>query len=158
VGSYADFMNNQTWKSCGLALIVNIGMALSLQAADTGKSLYERLGGQPAVQAVASNLVDAILVDARVNKWFAHAASSPANAAAYKAKLSDFICQNTGGPCQYTGRDMVTAHKGRAVTGEAFDAVVQDLIAVLDKLKVPEKEKGEVLAILGPLKASIVQK
>ncbi len=151
-------MNIQTWKSCGFALILAVGMAVSLQAADAGKSLYDRLGGQPAVQAVASNLVDGILADARVNKWFAHAASSPANAAAYKAKLSDFICQNTGGPCQYIGRDMVTAHKGRAVTGEAFDDVVQDLIVVLDKLKVPEKEKGEVLAILGPLKSSIVQK
>jgi hemoglobin len=151
-------MNMQTWKSCGFALVATVGMALSLQAANTEKTLYERLGGQPAVQAVAGNLVDSILADARVNKWFAHAASSPANAAAYKAKLSDFLCQNTGGPCQYKGLDMVTAHRGRAVTGEAFDAVVQDLIAVLNKLKVPEKEKGEVLAILGPLKASIVQK
>jgi hemoglobin len=58
----------------------------------------------------------------------------------------------------YKGLDMTAAHKGRGVTGEAFDAVVQDLIAVLDKLKVPAKEKGEVLALLGPLKSVIVQK
>lgn len=72
--------------------------------------------------------------------------------------MYDFVCQATGGPCQYSGRDMVTAHKGRAVTGEAFDAVVQDLVAALDNLKVPAKEKGELLQLLGPLKASIVQK
>jgi hemoglobin len=119
--------------------------------------LYNRLGGEPAIRAVAGGLVDRILLDARVNAWFAHAAASPANAAAYKAKLSDFICQATGGPCQYTGMDMVAAHKGRHVSSEAFDAVVQDLVAVLHDLKVPEKENGEVLALLGPLKTSIVQ-
>lgn len=151
-------MNIQSWKSRALILATVTGMLGGIQAIAAEKPLYDRLGGQPAVQAVASGLVDSILADARVNKWFTHAAASPQNTAAYKAKLADFICQNTGGPCKYTGRDMVTAHRGRGVTSEAFDAVVQDLVAVLDKLKVPEKEKSEVLAILGPLKSSIVQK
>jgi hemoglobin len=149
-----------TWKSTGCVLLaaLTIAFAAPLRAVEAGRSLYDRLGGEPAVKAVASGLVDRILLDERVNKWFVHAASSPANAAAYKAKLADFVCQATGGPCKYTGRDMEAAHKGRAVTSEAFDAVVQDLVAVLVQLKVPEKEKGELLAILGPLKASIVQK
>ena len=139
-------------------IIVGALAAMSLGAADTEKPLYERLGGKPAVQAVTSDFVDRILADKRVNTWFGHAASSPENTAAYKAKLADFICVGTGGPCQYAGRDMVTAHKGRGVTSAAFDAVVEDLDATLDKFKVPAKEKGEVLTILGGLKPSIVQK
>jgi hemoglobin len=153
-------MHSRFWRSTGAAVIVALvtvsGLAAAAAAADG--SLYERLGGQPAVRAVTDGLVDRIVLDTRVNKWFAHAASSPENTAAYKAKLYDFVCQATGGPCQYAGRDMVAVHKGRAVTSEAFDAVVQDLLAVLDTLKVPEKEKGQLLGILGPLKASIVQK
>ena len=137
---------------------IALALATGAQSADTNKTLYERLGGQPAIRAVASELVDSILADNRVNKWFAHAASDPANAAAYKVKLAEFLCQSTQGPCKYQGLDMTAAHKGRSVTGEAFDAVVQDLIAVLDKLKVPAQEKGEVLALLGPLKSVIVQK
>ena len=121
------------------------------------KSLYDRLGGQPAVQAVASGLVDRILADTRVNKWFAHAASSPENTKLYKEKLSAFICQNTGGPCKYTGMDMTEAHKGRGVTSEAFNAVAEDLSSLLDQLKVPAKEKGEVMTLVGSLKPSIVQ-
>jgi hemoglobin len=128
-----------------------------VQGGETGKSLYDRLGGQPAVQAVANGLVDRILADNRVNGWFAHAAASTANADAYKAKLAIFICAGVGGPCKYTGMDMVTAHKGRKVTSEAFDAVAQDLVAQLDQLKVPAKEKGEVMTIIGSLKPSIVQ-
>lgn len=150
-------MYQRYWKSTTVALMVALGAVSGVRAAAGADSLYDRLGGQPAVQAVVSGLVDRILQDSRVNKWFVHAASSPEAAAAYKAKLSAFVCQATGGPCQYTGRDMVGAHRGRGVTSEAFDAVVQDLVAVLDSLKVPEKEKGQLLEILGPLKASIVQ-
>lgn len=129
----------------------------SVQKANAEMSLYERLGGQPAIEAVANGLVDRILVDNRVNKWFTHAAASKENTRSYKAQLATFLCVGVGGPCKYTGPDMVAAHKGRAVTSDAFDAVAQDLVAQLDQLKVPAKEKGEVMAIVGSLKPSIVQ-
>jgi len=53
---------------------------------------------------------------------------------------------------------MTTAHRGRAITSQAFDAVVEDLVVVLDQLKVPAKEKNDVLGLLAPLKTVIVQK
>jgi hemoglobin len=124
----------------------------------TGKTLYQRLGGQPAIEAVANGLVDSILADSRVNPWFTHAAASLENTLAYKHELATFLCQGTQGPCKYTGPDMTAAHKGRHVTPEAFDAVVEDLVKVLNKLNVPAQEKGEVLALLAPLKTVIVQK
>jgi hemoglobin len=138
--------------------LASLVLASGLYATETKKTLYERLGGQPAIQAVANNLVDRILADKRVNPWFAQAAASPENTAAYKAKLAEFLCQSTEGPCRYEGKDMMTAHRGRAVTPQAFDAVVEDLVAVLDQLKVPSQEKGDVLALLAPLKNVIVQK
>ena len=141
---------------CAFALVYSLAGA-PLQAADDKATLYDRLGGKPAITAVTSALVDRILQDSRVNAWFAHAASSPENTAAYKSKLADFVCQAIGGPCTYTGKDMVTAHRGRKVTGEAFDAVVEDLTSVLDKLGVKPAEKNELLGMLAPLKSSIVQ-
>jgi len=138
-------------------LAAMLATSLFAQAGQTEKSLYDRLGGQPAVQAVASGLVDRILKDDRVNKWFAHAASSPENTKVYKEKLAAFICKSTGGPCNYTGLDMVAAHKGKGVTSDAFNAVAEDLSAQLDQLKVPAKEKGEVMTLIGSLKPSIVQ-
>jgi hemoglobin len=139
-----------------IASLLAVGGA-SIQKANAEMSLYDRLGGQRAIEAVANGLVDRILVDNRINQWFTHAAASKDNANIYKAKLAIFICAGVGGPCKYTGPDMVVAHRGRAVTSEAFDAVAQDLVAQLDQLKVPEKEKGEVMAIIGSLKSSIVQ-
>lgn len=142
-------------------VLLSATLALSLTplltAADADKALYERLGGKPAVDAVVSDLVDRILLDERVRGWFAHAASSPEATAAYKATLTDFVCQSTGGPCQYKGRDMASAHTGRGVTSDAFNAVVDDLIATLAKFKVPQKEQDDLLALLGGLKPDIVQ-
>src|SRR4051812_33117914 len=105
-------MKNSAWKSSTLFVLAGLGMFSGQHLAAAEAPLYDRLGGQPAVQAVANGLVDRILVDDRVNKWFTHAAASKANADAYKAKLAEFICQNTGGPCKYTGHDMVSAHRG----------------------------------------------
>jgi hemoglobin len=144
------------WK-CVLALAAAISFIPVASAANETKSLYDRLGGKPAIQAVASDLVDRILADPRVNKWFAHAASSPEHTNAYKTNLADFLCRSTGGPCEYTGPDMVAAHKGRRITNEAFNAVAEDLVATLDKFKVPGKEKDEVLKLVGGLKPAIVQ-
>src|SRR6185312_6323734 len=144
------------WLPAVLAAFLLIG-GLTARGADAEKTLYERLGGQPAIEAVANGLVDRILADGRVNKWFAHAGATKENTASYKAKLAIFLCAGLGGPCKYTGPDMVAAHKGRAVTSDAFDAVAQDLVAQLGQLKVPEKEKGEVMTIVGSLKPSIVQ-
>jgi hemoglobin len=144
-------------KSTALLGLLAFAVPAARPASVTERTLYQRLGGQPAIEAVASGLVDGILADSRVNKWFAHAAASPENARAYKHELAEFLCQSTQGPCKYTGLDMTAAHKGRHVTPEAFDAVVEDLVKVLDRLNVPAQEKSDVLALLGPLKTVIVQ-
>jgi len=148
-------MRKITITVCGLLA----ALTLTANAADGPKgTLYERLGGMPAVRAVVDDFVTRILADTRVNHWFAHAASSPETAAAYKTKLADFVCQAAGGPCKYAGKDMAAAHQGRDITPEAFDAVVGDLTATLAKLKVPEAEQKQLLALLGPLKTAVVGK
>jgi hemoglobin len=147
----------KNWRTIILAAGLAASIMCGLGAGESRASLYERLGGMPAIRAVVDDFVSRILADERVNRWFAHAASSLELAAAYKAKLADFVCQGTGGPCQYTGADIATAHKGRGVTEDAFNAVVEDLTATLDKFYVPDKEKNDLLSILAPMKAAIVQ-
>ena len=119
--------------------------------------LYERLGGMPAIRAVVDDLWTRIVNDSRINKWFAEAAANPERAAAYRTKLAALFCQATGGPCKYSG-DLVATHAGRAITPEAFTATVEDIQATLDQLKVPVREKTEVLKLLATLKPAIVTK
>jgi hemoglobin len=68
----------------------------------------------------------------------------------------DFLCSATGGPCVYTGRDMKTSHTGLGITEADWDSSVKHLVATLDKFKVPEKEKNEVLGAISGLKGDIV--
>jgi len=115
------------------------------------KSVYDRLGGQPAITAVVDDFVGNVAADNRIDGFFART-----DIPRLKKNLVDQICQGTGGPCMYTGRDMRTAHKGMNITDAQFNALVEDLVKSLDKFKVPEKEKGELLGILGPMRSQIV--
>lgn len=117
----------------------------------TQSSLYERLGKKEAITAVANDFVNRVAVDSRINGKFANA-----NIPRLKALLVEQICEASGGPCTYTGRDMKTTHAGLAITSEQFDALVGDLVATLNKFKVPEREKNELLGALGPMKKDIV--
>jgi hemoglobin len=115
-------------------------------------SLYDRLGGKPAITAVVDQFVANVAADDRINGFFANA-----DIPGLKGKLVDQICQASGGPCTYTGLDMKTAHRGMGVSDEHFNALVEDLIAALDTFNVPEREKNELLGALGPMKADIVE-
>jgi hemoglobin len=128
-----------------------ISACQSMDAMAPKKSLYDRLGGQPAVTAVVDDFVGNVAADNRINGFFART-----DIPRLKKNLVDQICQGTGGPCTYTGRDMRTAHKGMNITDAQFNALVEDLVKTLDKFKVPEKEKGELLGVLGPMKPQIV--
>ena len=69
----------------------------------------------------------------------------------------DQICQATGGPCTYTGRDMTETHHNMGVTNGEFEAFVEDVVAVLDDFKVGNAERNELLNILAPLRGEIVE-
>lgn len=115
------------------------------------QSLYDRLGGKPAITAVVDDFVANVASDPRINQQFANT-----DIPRLKRLLVEQICAGTGGPCQYTGRDMRTAHAELAVSGGEFNALVEDLVRSLNKFKVPAQEQKELLAVLGPMKTAIV--
>jgi hemoglobin len=117
------------------------------------RTLYERLGGLPAITAVVDDFVGNVARDRRINGFFAKT-----NIPRLKFLLVQQICQASGGPCIYTGRDMKSAHRGMGVAGRHFDALVQDLGRTLNKFKVPAQEQKELVAALAPLKKDIVER
>ncbi len=146
------------------SLTLVLGLALTVSACNTvgsgptgtaavEKSLYDRLGGKTAITAVVDDFVGRVAADTRINGKFANA-----NIPRLKSMLVDQICQASGGPCTYTGRDMKSTHAGMGVSSSDFDALVGDLVATLNKFKVPEREKNELLGALGPMKSDIVEK
>jgi hemoglobin len=139
------------------AMVLAVGAPLFGQTGQEA-SLYDRLGQRAAITAVVDEFVARVAADSRINAHFTAAASDPARLASFKAKLIDQICQASGGPCRYTGKDMKSAHAGMGITGAQFDALVEDLVAALDKFKVGAREKQQLLGALGPMKGDIVEK
>jgi hemoglobin len=120
------------------------------------KSLYERLGGEPAITAVVADFVGRAAADPKVN-FFRDGKYKGIDVPRLKRLLVEFIGKATGGPQKYTGRDMKQAHTGMKITDAEFDALAADLAASLDKFKVPAKEKKELLTIVGTTRKDIVE-
>ena len=131
--------------------------AASLLGQSKEKSLYDRLGGKPAITAVVDEFVARVAADTRINGFFGATASDPKRLAMFKGHLVDQICEASGGPCKYTGKDMKSAHTGMGVKDADFAALVDDLVKALDEFKVPKKEKDELLGALGGMKGDIVE-
>ena len=128
-------------------------LAMASFAADPAKSLYERLGGKPALNAVVGELWTQVAADARINARFART-----DPKVFGSQLVDFLCQASGGPCKYQGADMKAAHTGMKLTTAEFTALAEDTVKALDKFNVPATEKGEVMNMLGGLQGDVVNR
>jgi hemoglobin len=139
------------------ALLVGMSTVGVLGQRGMEKSLYDRLGGRAAITAVVDEFVARVAADKRINAFFAATAGNAARLDTFKTNLVDQICEASGGPCKYKGKDMKSAHVGMGVSGADFDALVEDLVGALNKFKVGKTEKDQLLGALGPMKADIVE-
>jgi hemoglobin len=142
-----------------LSAVVTFVLSASLlpaQSAKPSRSLYDRLGGKPAITAVVDEFVGRVAADTRVNAFFAATVADSTRTAALKTRLVEQVCEAAGGPCRCHGKNMKAAHAGMQISNADFDALVEDLVGALDKFKVAEADKAELLRILGGLKADIV--
>lgn len=140
----------------GLVLSLLLTMSATASAASQEKSLYERVGGYNALAAVVDDFIVRLVSDKQFEKFFI--GQSNDSKKRIRQHILDQFCAATGGPCVYTGREMKTSHAGLGITNAEWDAAAKHLVASLDKFKVPEKEKGEILSFVTSLKKDIVEK
>ncbi len=120
------------------------------------KTLYQRLGGYDAIAAVVDDFVTQLVTDPSMGVFFkGHSEDSVKR---IRMHVIDFICYAAGGPCNYTGRDMKTAHKGLGITEAQWDKSVEYLKNTLNKFKVGQKEQNDLLAAVSSVKNDIVEK
>lgn len=120
--------------------------------------LWERLGGQKAVEAVIHDFVALEAKNPKVD--FTRGGKFPLDekgVAHLEKMLVELVSATTGGPGKYTGKDMKSAHAGMKITDAEFDALAADLVSVLDKYKVPKAEKDELMAVIGTTRKDIVE-
>ncbi|HEX4792331.1 MAG TPA: group 1 truncated hemoglobin [Humisphaera sp.] len=136
------------------------------------QTLYQRLGEQEGIKMIVEDFTARALADPRANwnrkgvkrgGFSVHRGQSvewnenPQAIQTLKTHLVQFLDVATGGPSQYNGKEIKSAHQGMHITNEEFDAVIGDLKATLDKLKIGDKEQKELISIVESTRQEIVE-
>ncbi len=121
------------------------------------KSLYERLGGVYAIATVVDDFIERLLVNDVLNaNPKIREARLRVPKAGLKYRVTELVCQVTGGPQKYSGRSMKEAHKHLNISEKEWDAMVADFKISLNKFKVPGKEQNELIGIVATTKPDIL--
>lgn len=121
------------------------------QGACEAATLYQRLGQRPGIEAICETIFNNHLANPLIRNRYL--ASDPVKV---KRLVTEMCCAGFGGPEQYTGKDMISAHRGMNINETEFIAVCDDVLAALDKHDVGKREKDEILCILYSLKSEVV--
>ena len=149
-------MKQKIWLSLILAMAVSFSAAAHHDAQESKPTLYKRLGGYDAIAAVVDDFLGRLLTDAKLGRFFT--GFSEDSKKRVRQLIVDQLCAATGGPCVYIGRDMKKAHAGAGISEADWQTAVSHLTATLEKFRVPDKERSEVLAAISSMKSDIVEK
>lgn len=114
-------------------------------------SLFERLGGRKAIQAVVEEFYRRVLDDQDLKGYF-----KSIDMVQQKRKQVDFMTVAFGGPNEYTGRSMKESHDRLGISEQHFGSVAVHLVETLQGAGVKQGLIDEVVSLVAPLKADIV--
>ncbi len=114
-------------------------------------SLFDKLGGQPAIEAVVTEFYKRVLADDELKGFF-----DKTDMDKQRRHQTQFISMALGGPNQYIGRSMKAAHANSAINENHFNLVVSHLVEALMSFNISQSDIDQVIAKVGPLKDDIV--
>lgn len=114
-------------------------------------SLYTAIGGQEALRSVVQDFYQMVYYDHQLQGYF-----DDTNMDALRDHQTAFLSMVTGGPSDYSGRDMRAAHAGLNITKQDFDLVVSYLSRALTQNSVSEPHREEILSAVATYEDAIV--
>ncbi|MCC5878838.1 MAG: group 1 truncated hemoglobin [Idiomarina sp.] len=139
-------------KIAGLSLAALLLGALSFTApAAQASSLYQDLGEQRGIELLMEEMLFNIADDRRIRHHFVET-----DMAHLHQMLSEQICELAGGPCVYSGEEMVESHTGLDISRGDFNALVEALQLAMDDNDIPVGVQNRLLALLAPMHHEIV--
>lgn len=133
------------------AMLAAALIATACSTTGSRQPLYQQLGGEAGIDAVASRLIDRVSTDPRTSRSF-----GKMKIGFLKKSVAAYLCKVADGPCTYEGETMLNAHKDLKNTGAEFDLMVQMLREELDAAGVGTAAKNELLRRLAPSRRDIV--
>ncbi len=120
---------------------------------ETPPSLYEKIGGEAAVNAAVDLFYRKVLSDDRIAHFF-----DSIDMDSQHVKQKAFLTMVFGGPNSYSGKDMRAAHAHMNLTEEHFNAVAENLIATLKELNVAQEDIDSIVTIALSVKDDVLNK
>jgi hemoglobin len=109
-------------------------------------NLYQQLGGEAGINAIADGLLYEIEHDQRIVHHF-----SDTDIPRFRRLLAEQLCHLSGGPCTYSGGTMAESHTGFNISLADFDALVENLIRVMQQQNISISAQNQLLALLAPM-------
>jgi hemoglobin len=116
-------------------------------------TLYQRLGGADGIARLVDDVMAAHLGNPLVKTRF----EKIKDLEHAKRMAREFFGAGSGGPEPYTGKDMVAAHQGMNISEQEYLAAMDDIVNAMNKHKLDEGTKNDVIAILYSLKGNIIR-
>ncbi len=116
-------------------------------------TLYQRLGGADGIARIVDDAIAAHLANPVIKVRF----ENTEDMEHAKKMAREFFCAGSGGPEPYTGKDMLTAHKGMNISEQEYLEVMDDTVAALNKNNIDQDTINDVVAILYSLKGNIIR-
>jgi len=132
-------------------LVLLIVLCCAACASAPQRSVYEDLGGQAGIEQLVEDLLVRVSDDPRIAPLFISA-----DIVNLHARLSEQLCAEAGGPCVYTGKDMVDAHANLDINAAHFNALVENLVEAMEARGVPRSAQNRLLARLAPMQRDVV--
>ncbi|WP_417440449.1 group I truncated hemoglobin [Idiomarina sp.] len=116
------------------------------------QSLYQQLGEQQGIETIVEEMLYRVGGDDRIAHHF-----DGVDIMRVHKLISEQVCDLSGGPCDYSGEDMKTSHRNMGVDNADFNALVEHLIAAMEKEDVPVSAQNQLLGVLAPMHSDIVE-
>ena len=144
-------MARPRWVNYGMSAMAGVSLCVSCIAMAGGHLLYERIGAQDGIATVVDGFLGKVGADDRVNGRFADT-----DMPKLRGLLIEQVCEATGGPCKYSGKNMLDAHKGMNITEAEFGIIAAHFAAAMSDAGVTVEDNGTIMGVLAGMHDDIV--
>lgn len=144
-------MTRKTRAGLGSLLLSSTLTLGACSAVPDEENLYLALGGEQAIAVIVENFILEIAGDERIIDHF-----EVSNVQRFRVMMNEHLCMVADGPCEYTGDSMIDTHAGMGVTEGDFNAIVENMMAAMNKAGIPLGPQNRLLARLATFRGEII--
>ena len=144
-------MTRKTRAGLGVLLLTATLTLGACSAVPDEENLYLALGGEQAIAVIVENFILEIAGDERIIDHF-----EVSNVQRFRVMMNQHLCMVADGPCEYTGDSMIDTHAGMGVTEGDFNAIVENMMAAMNKAGIPLGPQNRLLARLATFRGEIL--